>query len=88
MKRRSALLIAVLCTGCIELPVRWDTAKPQPAPTAAKPTQPVQLVTAEEVTDGNAQEKAQALQSELDSDAANSTAANSAGTAPAAPCKH
>ena len=53
--------------GCVELPQLWDNpkAKPPAAPKAAPPAP----VSAEQVTEANAHEKAAALRQELERDA-------------------
>ena len=58
------LLALTAASGCVELPQLWDNPKAKP-PTAAKAAP----VSAEQVTETNAHEKAEALRQELERDA-------------------
>jgi hypothetical protein len=60
-------LVAPLASGCLELPrLGVKDAKPAPAPKAAeKSTRPQAPVSADEVTERNAQAKADALDEEI-----------------------
>jgi hypothetical protein len=60
------LLALTAAGGCVELPQLWDNPKAKP-PGAAKAGPPAP-VTAEQVTESNAQEKAEALRQELERD--------------------
>ncbi len=66
----SLLLAACAGTGCVSMPTWWD--KPKSAPPAAvatKPARPRPAVSAEQITETNAEEMAGALLDELDRDA-------------------
>jgi hypothetical protein len=53
-------------TGCVHLPTLWDADKPEPPVPAAPPPKPAAPVTAEDVTEANAHQKAKALLEEMD----------------------
>ena len=60
------LLLTVWAGGCVTLPASWGTKKtppPAPAPQAARPAKPV---APDQIDEGNAREKADALRNELD----------------------
>jgi hypothetical protein len=66
----SLLLAACAGMGCLSMPTWWEKTKTAPPSTlAAKPARPRAAVTADQITDGNAQEMAGALLDELDRDA-------------------
>ena len=69
---RSALISLLIAscagTGCLSMPSWWEKPKPALPATAAKAA-PLRPVTAEQITDGNAQQMADALFNELDRDA-------------------
>jgi hypothetical protein len=63
----SLLAAAAAGTGCLSMPTWWEKPKPAPPAMAAKPAP--RPVTAAQITDGNAQQMADALLNELDRDA-------------------
>jgi hypothetical protein len=64
------LLAAWASLGCESLPRLWDKPQPPPAKTVAvQPAKLTTLVTAEQISDTNAQDMAGALLDELDRDA-------------------
>jgi len=63
------LLLPVLAaTGCVSLPGTWGPGVRAPAAAKAKDLPPPGPVTADQVNETNAREKAQALSDELDRD--------------------
>jgi hypothetical protein len=68
----SAILAVWAGAGCVTLPVLWAPPKPEPTP-AAQPARPKPPVTAEQITEDNAHEKAKALLEELDREATDAT---------------
>jgi hypothetical protein len=79
-----SLLLAVWASaGCMTLPVLWTPPpKPEPAP-VAPPPKPKVPVTAEQITDENAHQKAKALLEELNSDSTSEPPAPAAKPEPA-----
>lgn len=71
----SLVLAACAGTGCLSMPSWWEKPKPAPPPAAAKPAP--RPVTAEQITDNNAPQMADALLHELDRDAQTQTPARS-----------
>jgi hypothetical protein len=61
------LLLGFAAAGCVELPL-LPNEKPKPSAQAAHPAGPM---TADQVTEANAHEKAEALRQELDRDIRN-----------------
>jgi hypothetical protein len=73
------LLIAAWAgMGCLSMPSWWEQPKPAPPATAAKPAP--RPVTAEQITEGNARQMADALLNELDRDAQAPSPARSANS--------
>jgi hypothetical protein len=64
------LLLTVWAGGCVTLPTPWGTKKEPPPPPAKKASPPAKPVSPEQINDNNAHEKANALLSELDREAA------------------
>ena len=60
----TCLLLAAGACGCVSMPRWWE--KPKPAPPTPVVVRPRPAVSAEQITDGNAQEMAAALLDELD----------------------
>lgn len=52
--------------GCVILPANWEKQPPPSAPAPAEPSRPRPPVTADDITESNAHEKAEALRQELD----------------------
>ena len=67
------LLIVGLGAGCVEMPLFPTEPKPPPAVPVRKPPPPAPVVMPEEVTEGNAREKADALEREIDAQSESST---------------
>jgi hypothetical protein len=68
MRKAWCCLVLAWSAGCVELPLLKDGAKPDlPPPAASKPARPP--VTAQQVTEANAYQKAAALREELDREA-------------------
>jgi hypothetical protein len=51
--------------GCVELPLLWQQPKPPPPAPVSTKAEPVVPVTAEQVNDANARERAEALAKEI-----------------------
>jgi hypothetical protein len=66
------LLLAMAASiGCGSLPnLQEEKAAPAPAPVVARPARPVNPVTADQVSENNAQKKIEELMDELDRDSA------------------
>ncbi|MCS6851830.1 MAG: hypothetical protein NZ700_11755 [Gemmataceae bacterium] len=73
MKQVTWLVVVAsgISVGCSGLPRRPApaAAAPPPAPTATKPSSPQVPVSAEQITETNARQKAEALRQELDREA-------------------
>jgi hypothetical protein len=74
------VLAAWASAGCVTLPVLWTPPKPEPAAPVAPPAKPKPPVTAEQITEENAHEKAKALLEELNREGAGETPAAKAET--------
>jgi hypothetical protein len=69
--RFSLLLAFAAAVGCMTLPnLREEKTPPPPPPVAAKPARPVNLVSADQITEANAPKKAEELWDELDRESA------------------
>lgn len=69
--RTLGLAVLLSGAGCVTLPSSWQKTPPPAPHVAAKPAaRPAAMVTADQVSEANAHEKAQALLRELDQEEA------------------
>ena len=84
MKNAGVFLLLAACagTGCVTFPTLWGQPKPEPVPTKATapaPAKPARPITADQINDLNAHEKAAQLLQELEGDTPNGDAKTTPG---------